>query len=54
MADGSLPGPAQAALSALTGRRWKLGPARNKVSVERGVAVTVTAPGRGRLLCERR
>src|SRR5262249_3726140 len=39
MADGSRPGPALAALSALTGRRWKLGPAKNKVSVERGVAV---------------
>ena len=39
MADGSRPGPALAALSSLTGRRWKLGPARNKVSVERDVAV---------------
>src|SRR5215813_2786129 len=39
MADNSRPGPALAALSALTGRRWKLGPARNKISVERGVAV---------------
>jgi hypothetical protein len=32
MADGSRPGPALASLSALTTRRWKLGPARNKVS----------------------
>ena len=39
MADGSRPGPALAALSSLTGRSWKLGPARNKVSVERDVAV---------------
>ena len=38
MANGSRPSPALAALSALTGRRWKLGPARNKVSVERDVA----------------
>ena len=43
MANGSRPGPALAALSSLTGRRWKLGP-----------AVTVTALGRGRLRCERR
>lgn len=39
MADSSRLGPALAALSAVTGRRWELGPATNKVSVERGVAV---------------
>jgi hypothetical protein len=38
MADGSRPGPALAALSSLTARRWNLGPARNKVSMERGKA----------------
>jgi len=39
MADGPRPTPTLAALSALTGRRWQLGPARNKVGVERDVAV---------------
>jgi predicted acyl esterase len=39
MADSSRLGPALAALSAITARRWELGPATNKVSAERGVAV---------------
>jgi hypothetical protein len=43
MADSSRLGPALAALSAITARRWELGPARNKVSVERGVAVPMRA-----------
>ena len=39
MADGSRPGRTLAALSALTGHRWNLGPASNRVSVERDVPV---------------
>jgi hypothetical protein len=39
MADSSRLSPSLAALSAVTARRWKLGPARNRVGVERGVAV---------------
>ncbi len=39
MARSSRPGPGPAALSAVLGRRWNLGPARNKVSVERDVGI---------------
>jgi uncharacterized protein len=39
MADSSRLSPSLAVLSAVTARRWKLGPARNKAGVERGVAV---------------